>query len=131
MNVQYPIMGNLEIIWAPHHIFWNLERYCATLTKPRRNKPLLGYTITPWAKLLEGYCSCSKGFTKHTISFLGYPRNTVGSITYLLTHGGVLHSPMKTNKETNTLISYILLLNIIGLCYCKGIIHGQNYSIHL
>jgi hypothetical protein len=21
MNVQYPILGNLEIVWAPYHIF--------------------------------------------------------------------------------------------------------------
>ncbi len=89
MNMQYPIMGNLEIIWAPYHILWNLERYCVGLTKPRRNTiSLLGYTITPWAKLfwsrlLEGYCSCSKGFIKHAISFLGYPINTFGSITHL------------------------------------------------
>jgi hypothetical protein len=40
-------------------------------------------------------------------------------------------SLMKTNKETNTLISCILYLNTMGLCYWKGIVHGQNSSIHL
>jgi hypothetical protein len=54
--------------------------------------------------LLEGYCSCLEGLNKHAIPFLGYPKNTLGSITYLLTHGRVLRSPTKINKETNTLI---------------------------
>ncbi len=111
MNMQYPIMDNLEIIWALYHIFWNLKKHCVTLTKPRRNAiPSLGYTITPWAelfwsKLLEGYYSCPKGLTKHAIPLLGYPRNTLGFITYLLTRGGVLCNLMKTNEETNTLIN--------------------------
>jgi hypothetical protein len=33
-----------------------------------------------------------------------YPKNTLGSITYLLTCGGVLHNLTKTYKETYTLI---------------------------
>jgi len=130
MNVQYTIIGNPKIVWAPYHIFWNLERYCVTLTKPRRNAiPSLGYTIRSWAeffwsKLLKGYCSCLKRFTKHAIPLLGYPINTSGSITYLLTHGRVLHNPMKTNEETYTLISCILLLNTMGLHYWRGIVQG-------
>jgi hypothetical protein len=84
------------------------------LTKPKRNAiPSLGYIVTPWAELfwsriLERYYSCLKRLTKHAIPLLGYPRNTLGSIKYLSTCGGVLRSPMKTNKETKTLISCIL-----------------------
>jgi hypothetical protein len=33
-----------------------------------------------------------------------YPKNALGSIMYLLTHGGVLCSTTKTSKETNTII---------------------------
>jgi hypothetical protein len=94
MNLQYPILGNLEIVWAPYHIFWNLERYHVTLTKPKRNAiPSLGYTITLsvelfWSKLLEGYFLCPKGLIKHAIPFLGYPVNTLGPITFFW-HGGV------------------------------------------
>jgi hypothetical protein len=114
MNMQYPILGNLKIIWAPYHIFLNLKRYCIALTKPKRKAiPSLGYTITSWAelfrsKLLKGYYSCLEGLTEHAIPLLGYPKNTLGSITYILTHGRVLCSPMKTNKETNALINYII-----------------------
>jgi len=110
MNVQYPILGDLKIVWALYHIFWNLEKYYVTLTKPRRNPiPSLGYTITSWvelfwSRLLEGYCSCLEGLIKHVIPLLGYPKNTLGSITYLLTCGKVLRSPMKIN----TFINYIL-----------------------
>jgi hypothetical protein len=43
-----------------------------------------------------------KKFNEHVIPFLGYPKNTLGSITCLLTRGGVLHSLTKTYKETNT-----------------------------
>jgi len=72
-----------------------LKRYCIALTKPTRNAiPSLGYAVTQWAelfwsKLLKGYYSCLEGFTKHAIPFLGYPKNTLGSITYILTHGRV------------------------------------------
>jgi hypothetical protein len=82
-----------------------LERYCVALTKLRRNAiPSLGYIVTPWAelfwfKLLKRYCSCPKGLTEHAIPLLGYPKNILGSITYLLTHGEVLCNLMKTNKK--------------------------------
>jgi hypothetical protein len=48
MNMQYPILGNPKIVWAPYHIFWNLEKYCVALTKLWRNViPSLSYTVTP------------------------------------------------------------------------------------
>jgi hypothetical protein len=37
MNMQYPILGTLEIVWAPYHIFQQFKRYCIALAKPRRN----------------------------------------------------------------------------------------------
>jgi len=58
-----------------------LERYYIALTKPRRNAiPSLGYIVTPWAelfwsRLLERYCSCPEGFTKHAIPLSMYPKN--------------------------------------------------------
>jgi hypothetical protein len=50
-----------------------------------------------------------------TIPFAGHPKNTLGSITYFLKLGGILHSLTKTYKECNTLI---------GLHYKH---HGLNY----
>jgi hypothetical protein len=57
-----------------------------------------------WSRLLKGYCSCPKRFNEHAIPFLRYPRNKLGSITYLLKGGGVFHSPAKIYKETNAFI---------------------------
>jgi hypothetical protein len=37
MNVQYPILGTLEIVWAPYHIFQQFNGHCIALPKPRRN----------------------------------------------------------------------------------------------
>jgi hypothetical protein len=37
-------------------------------------------------------------------TFVRYPGNALGSITYLFTLCGVLHNPIKTYKEINTLI---------------------------
>jgi len=54
--------------------------------------------------------------TQYTCNtFAGYPKNTLGSITYILKLGGILHIPTKTYKEYNTLI----------LLHCKQ--HGLNY----
>jgi len=52
-------------------------------------------------KLLERYCSCPKGFTKHAIPSLGYFINALSSITCILTRGRVFYCPIKTNKEIN------------------------------
>jgi hypothetical protein len=46
MNVQYCILGIPEIVWAPYHIFQQLEGYCIALSKPKRNVILsFDYTI--------------------------------------------------------------------------------------
>jgi hypothetical protein len=63
-----------------------------------------------------------------------YPKNAFGSITYLLTCEGVMHSPTKTYKDFNTLIALHCKhygLNNFGLSYQKGNVHAQNYSIHM
>jgi hypothetical protein len=84
MNVQYLILGILEIIWAPYHIFQQFEKYSITLKKPRKNAiPSLGYTAIP-----------SLGHT--TIPFSRYPKNTLGFTTYFLTREGIMHSSTKT-----------------------------------
>jgi hypothetical protein len=84
LNVQYPVLGIVEIVWAPYHIFRQFKGYYIPLPKPRRNViPSLGYTTIP-----------SLGHEK--IPFSRYPKNTLGSITYLLTCEGVMHSPTKT-----------------------------------
>ncbi len=33
MNMQYTILHILEIVWAPYHIFRQLDEYCITLLK--------------------------------------------------------------------------------------------------
>jgi hypothetical protein len=37
MNMQYPILSTLEIVWVPYHIVQQFEGYCIALPKPRRN----------------------------------------------------------------------------------------------
>jgi hypothetical protein len=49
-----------------------------------------------WFKLLEGYCSCPKLFNAHSLPFLVCPIKPLGSITYLLEFGRVLHNLNKT-----------------------------------
>jgi hypothetical protein len=50
--------------------------YCIALSKPRRNViPSLGHTTIPFSR---------------------YPKNTLGSITYLLTFEGIMPNPIKT-----------------------------------
>jgi hypothetical protein len=70
--------------------------------------------------LLERYYSCPKLFNTLAILLIWYPKNTLGSMTYLLKLGGVLHSLTKTYKETNTLIALQYIyhgLNYFGSCY--------------
>jgi len=82
-----------------------LERYYVALTKPRKNAiPSLGYIVTPWVKLFwsKQYIRVllmPRKFTKHAIPLLGYAKNTLGFITYILTHGRVLYSPMKQGNQ--------------------------------
>ncbi len=85
-----------------------------------------------------GYCrsiACAHNYSMHMLLFiLGYIINPLGSITYLLKLGGVLHSHTKTYKESNTLVGVICKhhgLNYFGLGYRRGIAHVHNYSIHM
>jgi hypothetical protein len=114
MNAQYPILRTPEIVWAPYHIFQQFEGYCIALSKPKRNGiPSLDHKTIPLSR---------------------YPKNTLGSIKYFLTREGVMHSPTKTYKDFNTLITLHYEhhgLNYFGLNYQRGIVHAQNYSIHL
>jgi hypothetical protein len=74
--------------------------------------------------LLEGYYSWPKLFNTPIIHLLGYPINTLGSITYILKLGGVFHNPTKTYKQSNTLFGVFCKhhgLNCFGLNYQKGI----------
>jgi hypothetical protein len=41
----------------------------------------------------------------HAIPLIRYPQNRLGSITYILKLGGVLHYHTKTYKENNTCIT--------------------------
>jgi len=48
-----------------------------------------------------------------------YPKNTLGSTTYLLRCEGVLHNPTKTYKETNTLIR-VFIIQHHGFTFLEG-----------
>jgi hypothetical protein len=77
--------------------------------------------------LLERYCSWPKLFNTLTIPFLGYSKNTLGSITYFLKLGKVFHSPAKTYKQSNTMFGVFNKhhgLNYFGLNSQKGIANG-------
>jgi hypothetical protein len=70
--------------------------------------------------LLEGYCSWPKLLNTLTIPLLGYPINTLGSITYFLKLGRIFHSPTKTYKQSNSLLGVFNKhhrLNYFGLDY--------------
>ncbi len=66
--------------------------------------------------------------TQYTYNTLPcYPKNTLGSITYILKLGRVFHSPTKTYKQSNTLLEVFNKhhgLNYFGLDYQKGIANG-------
>jgi hypothetical protein len=54
MNMQYLILGILEIVWGPYHIFQQFEEYCIALKKPRKNViPSLGYIVIPFQDISE------------------------------------------------------------------------------
>jgi hypothetical protein len=110
--MQYPSLGILEIVWAPYHIFWNLERYCVVFTKLKRDViASLNYIVnTCWIILvnpIRKVLFMPKGFNERAIPLSRYPKNTLNSITYLLKCGKVLHSLTKTYKETNTLMKVL------------------------
>jgi hypothetical protein len=107
-----------------------MEKYYIAVPKPTRKPiPSLGYSIIKHhgCILLERYCSCTKLLNTPTIPLVGYPKNTLGSITYILKLGGVLHSPTKTYKESNTLLRVFKKhhgLKYFGLNYQRGIVHA-------
>ncbi len=62
--------------------------------------------------------------TQFAIPFVGYFKNTLGSITYLLKLGRVFHNPTKTYKQSNTLLGAFNKhheLNYFGLNYQRGV----------
>jgi len=70
-----------------------VEGYCVTLPKPPRKPiPSLKYLVIKHhgSTLLKGYCSCSKLHNTLAIPLINYPRNIMGSITYIFKLGGVL-----------------------------------------
>jgi hypothetical protein len=77
-----------------------VEEYFVALPKPTRKPiPTLGYFEIKhqgFTLLLEGYCSCPKLFNTLAIPLARYPKNTLGSTTYLLKVGRVLHNITKT-----------------------------------
>jgi len=94
-----------------------MEGYCITLPKlTRKPIPSLWYFVIKHhgSTLLEGYCSSPKLFNTHGIPLVGYPINTLGSITYFLKLEGVLRSFTKTYKESNTVPYLGYLVNTMG-----------------
>jgi hypothetical protein len=84
--------------------------------------------------LLEGYCSWPKLFNTFIIPLLDYPKNTLGSITYLLKLGRVFHGPTKTYKQNNIMFGVFSKhhgLNYFGLNYQKDIVNDKEYSINM
>jgi hypothetical protein len=77
-----------------------MEGYFAALSKPTRKPiPLLRYFVIKhqgFTSLLDGYCSCPKLLNTLVIPLVGYAKNTLSSITYILKLGGILHIPTKT-----------------------------------
>ncbi len=75
----------------------------------------------------KGICSWPKLLNKLTIPLSSYPRNTLGSITYIMKLGGVFHNHTKTYKKRNTLLGVFNKyhgLNYFGLDYQRGIANG-------
>jgi hypothetical protein len=107
-----------------------MEGYCVTLPKPTKKPiPSIKYFVNKHHgfTLLERYCSCPKLFDTPTIPIVGYPKNTLGSITYILKLEDVLHGLPKTYKENNTLLGVFNKhhgLNYFGLDYQRGIFYG-------
>jgi hypothetical protein len=107
-----------------------VEGYCVTLPKPTKQPiPSIRYFVIKHHgfTLLEMYCSCPKLFNTPIIPFVGYPKNTLGFITYIFKLEGVLHGPPKTYKESNTMFGVFNKhngLNYIGLDYQRGIVYG-------
>jgi hypothetical protein len=80
-----------------------VTRYCIGLPKlTRKPIPSLGYFVIKHhgsTLLSKGYYSCPKLLITLVVTLTMYPKNTLGSITYLWKLGGVLHSPTKNLKR--------------------------------
>jgi hypothetical protein len=90
-----------------------MEGYCITTPKPtRKSIPSLGYFIikhhdyTHGFTLLEGCCPWPKLLNTFIIPFSTYPKNTLGSITYLLKHEGVFHNLPKPISKAISCLGY-------------------------
>jgi len=87
-------------------------KYCIALLKPTRKLiPSSSDSVIKhqgFMSLLEGYCSRPKLFNTPTIPHTRYPRNTLGSITYLLKFGRVLHNFSKPIKDALPSLGYSL-----------------------
>jgi hypothetical protein len=110
-----------------------LEGYCVALPKPTRKLiPSIAYSVIKHKgsmSLFKGYWSCPKLFNTPTIPLVGYPINTLGSITYLLKLEKVLHNPTKTYKNFNTFITLHYKhhgLNYFSLDYQRDIVLWQG-----
>jgi hypothetical protein len=90
--MQYLILHTLEIIWALYHIFQQFKGHC------------IGYQNLEGTQYL--HCAITPSLGHMIISLSRYPRNTLGSITYLLTHDEILHSP--TRKPISSLGYFII-----------------------
>jgi hypothetical protein len=77
-----------------------VEGYFVALPKPTRKPiPSLGYFVIKhqgFTSFLKEYCSCPKLLNTLAIPLARYLRNTLGSITYILKLGRVLHILTKT-----------------------------------
>jgi hypothetical protein len=108
-----------------------MEGYCVTLPKSTKKPiPSLKYFVIQHQRstlLLEGYYSCPNLLNTLAIPFVGYPRNTLGSITYLLKLVGALHNHTKiTQYIYNTF--HRLSQKYIGLhnLKCGRVLHSPT-----
>ncbi len=74
-----------------------------------------------------------KEYPMHMQPLVGYPKNTLGSTTYLLKLEGVLPSHTKTYKETNTLIRVFSKHHgftlLEGYCSCSKLHNTPTISL--
>jgi hypothetical protein len=114
-----------------HNIsFENVEGYCVALPAKVIRKPILSlkyFVIKHHGLIYFGLCywrgiAHTQLLNTPIISFVRYPINTLGSITYFLKLG-ILHNLTKTYKESNTLLGVFNKhhgLNYFGLEYQRG-----------
>jgi hypothetical protein len=112
-----------------------VEGFYVALPKPTRKPiPSFGCYVTKHHWLIyfglcywKGIVHSQKLFNTLVVPFVGYPKNILGFITYILKLGRVLHNPTKTYKESNTLLGVFNKhhgLNYFGLDYQRGIVRG-------